>query len=325
MLSQVTRISVPDPPNFKPSFHKQESVQGNYKLIERRWLPEVDKLFQFIPTTDQIQASKQTVNDILDIIADECLAKHKGIIDIVALYLSTDWVWKTNLGSLPKRISKWYHTHHKDNLSETTLTQIGNLFRKETPKTQKYIFDITKTFDWKDGDFADGGSCFWGSNARARTKMQNTEGYYAIRLFKPSETPHPVLKTGNFSTKDFQKLLKYENKHYPTKCMENERLEYFNTYMGYARAWLYTDVWEASVGNLTFKYPIVIIFNGYGVQTNLIASIFAEAMQLPVRRLTINNGGAFSGYLYVNDTGYVIGDPKVTDQVEVFDFDLKFN
>lgn len=331
------KFNIPPLPNFKVEISKKEEVlKNNEKIITREWMPEEDKLFQFSPTPDQIQTSNTVIEGIIDLVSEEFHKKQKGILDIVALYLTTDWVWKTNTGSLTKRLSKWYHTHYKDDMSEDTLTKIGNIFHKEIPKSQRYIFDITKTFNWNAGDFADSGSCFWGSNARARTKMQCTDGYYAIRFFKPSEVPHPRLKvpdtidkgthpsSSRFQEERFLKSLRDMNRHYPVKSMENERFEYFNTYTGYARAWLYTSKWSTKVNNITIELPIIIIFNGYGIQTNLIASIFAEAMQLPVRRLTIKNEGVASGYLYVNDVGYVIGDPKVTDQVNVFDFKLKF-
>lgn len=312
--------------NFK--FKKDEINETRngkkVKIITRTYEPELNKLFQYIPNTEQVQVQPEIVYEAIDYIIDEFQQKYTRVLDILDLYLGTDWVWKTNLGTLPKRISKWYHTHTKDDLSDQTLTRLGNLFRKHVPKVKKYLLDLTKTFDWTDGDFADGGSCFWGGNARARYKMQDTPGYYAIRFFK--ERSNEISFT-NKLTDNTRYITKNGIKGwYPYSIREDNYLKYYKTYGGLSRAWLFVDTWEKEVHKgVIVRSPIFIIFNGYGIQTNIIASIFAEALSLPVRRLEIKNQNVYNNYLYVNDVGWLIGDPVITDGVEVFDFDLKFN
>lgn len=318
----VSNAPIPLRFNFQKSEAEETRKGKKVKVYTRTFMPELDRLFEYTPNIEQVQANPEVVYEALDYVIDEFQTKHTSYLNILNLYFNTEWVWKTNLGTLPKRISKWYHTHTKDDLSEKTLTRLGNLFRRQMPKTQQYLMDITKTFNWQDGDFADSGSCFWGTNAAARFKMEATPGYYAMRFFRLNDN---TISLSNNETRT--KVINLHGiKHwYLTKSTINDYLTTYKTYKGISRAWLFTDIWEKEVRKgVIVRSPIFIVFNGYGIQTNLIASILGEALGLPVRKLEVKNQGAFNNYLYVNDAGWLIGDPVVTEDVVSFDFDLKF-
>jgi hypothetical protein len=100
------------------------------------------------------------------------------------------WDWCVNgrgeyVGTLPKRLQKYYYNEWKIKLGKETISQIGNLGRQHCPKTEQvgYFFDFTQTFDWDAGDFGDDGSCFWSCHAAARDMLAEN-GAYAIRFYE---------------------------------------------------------------------------------------------------------------------------------------------
>lgn len=96
------------------------------------------------------------------------------------------WVWKTDSGTyrgkFTKRVQQYYHKAHGIRMPESFLEVVGNEARAHATDGLEYIFDFDDEFDWQDGDFGDGGSCYWSDYAGARLMLRNN-GAYAIRFF----------------------------------------------------------------------------------------------------------------------------------------------
>lgn len=220
------------------------------------------------------------------------------------LYREIDWKWMGQRGTLTKRISKWYYEEYKKNLLDVTLTAIGNAVRREIVKNQEYHIDFTKKFNWRDGQFADGGSCFWDSRAEARVKMEESGKFLAVRFFRENDQ-------GTF-IKNTVKINQKENIFYA----KDDRY----TYSGIARAWAYTD----EIVRKDKSYPVWIIFNGYGIATKQIASIIATFHNQSVKRITVTNNSHTHGGLYINGDGYLIGNESLIKDIASFDFGIQY-
>lgn len=208
-------------------------------------------------------------------------------------YTDIDWAWKTNRGTLPKRIGSWVYQNYKTKLPEKILSEIGNIARQSLPKEQTYSFDIVKTVDWTRGEFGDHGSCLWsGDRPDGRLVESITKrDYYAIRFFKEFEA-HVNLGE-NFAKKYYE-----TDSHY---------------YVGVSRAWLYAGTRK--------KEPILLTFNGYGISTEIIANIL-KAYISNIKKLDNIESKlvSFDGHFYTNgERAYAIGDNKTIADLEVYE------
>lgn len=103
--------------------------------------------------------------------------------------LPSDWKWQWLVtekgdfkGTFPTRVKQFYFKRYGIKCPDTFLAQIGNLARKHSESNEQYIFDFTDRIDWEDGDFGDGGSCYWGDNEGARVMLEDN-GAMAIRFY----------------------------------------------------------------------------------------------------------------------------------------------
>ena len=99
------------------------------------------------------------------------------------------WDWRVvgrgeYVGTLPKRIGKWYYQVHTTKLVPDQLTTIGNLGSRHSTRDETYEFDIVDHIDWLAGDFGDRGSCFWSCHASAKEMILDNGGG-AVRFFDP--------------------------------------------------------------------------------------------------------------------------------------------
>ena len=118
-------------------------------------------------------------------------AINQQIADWYLPALPDDWLWDWRVagkgeyvGTLPKRIGKWFYQEHSIKLVPDQLTVIGNLGSQHCPRTETYEFDIVDRIDWSAGDFGDSGSCYWSCHASARDMILDNGGG-AIRFFDP--------------------------------------------------------------------------------------------------------------------------------------------
>lgn len=104
-------------------------------------------------------------------------------------HLPDDWCWDWRVGgkgeyvgTLPKRIGKFYYQEHATKLTPDQLTTVGNLGSQHSTRDETYLFDFVDQIDWKAGDFGDSGSCFWTCHASAKD-MILLNGGGAVRFF----------------------------------------------------------------------------------------------------------------------------------------------
>lgn len=98
-----------------------------------------------------------------------------------------EWMVQTGeyRGKLPKRIASFLKKEYNIKLTSEQRTAIGNIAKSYMLSDINYTFDLVDKFDWKDGDFGDGDSCFWGTNALALDVLMK-EGVLAIRFYDES-------------------------------------------------------------------------------------------------------------------------------------------
>lgn len=104
-----------------------------------------------------------------------------------ALPETWDWVWvKTGraeyVGTLPKRVSKFYYKQHGIRCPSNFLQLLGNIARQHTDDNHHYVFEFVNQFDWNAGEFGDHGSCYWGGRGAA-LEILAENGAYAIRFY----------------------------------------------------------------------------------------------------------------------------------------------
>lgn len=97
------------------------------------------------------------------------------------------WDWLVTgkgeyVGTFTKRLRKWFHKQDVT-VGDDLLQRVGEQAKRHTAQESNYVFDITDRFDWADGDYGDGGSCFWGQCRGHREGMQDSGSCVAIRLY----------------------------------------------------------------------------------------------------------------------------------------------
>lgn len=108
-----------------------------------------------------------------------------------------DWVWQNKRGTLPKRLQSYYYKSFQLKLTPNQVSELGNLGRRHSDDSKEFILDFDREIKWRAGEFGDGGSCYWGSNAPAKDMLRDN-GACAIRAFKIRE-PDYGLTYGNLS------------------------------------------------------------------------------------------------------------------------------
>lgn len=268
---------------------------------------EVDQKYQLTIVSDEIELPPFTRGILEGLMTIQYYRDFPTARDKFKMHqfiLEIEWRWLTNRGSLPKRIGKWYYDTYNKKLPESLASSIGNIVRKHTIPNKDYHFDFTRKFTWNSGDFGDGGSCFWGDRSEIRQRMMADPRFYAMRFF----TERQVEPNGVCST---SREIFYKNDK--------------NYYNGMSRAWLVKDEVKVEVNKKELTAPIHIIFNGYGMTTEQIASVFASYMGEAMKAIPLTNYAKVTGGLYVNDTGYLIGDKSVIDKVGAYDFGVAMN
>lgn len=107
-----------------------------------------------------------------------------------------DWAWvntvdnkhptakKYGTGKFAKRYSKFVYDTIGINLPPKFLEELGKMAAQFSDKKANYnIFEVVKDFEWKAGDFGDGGSCFWGGRNEAR-RILRRNGAVAFRFYQ---------------------------------------------------------------------------------------------------------------------------------------------
>jgi len=96
------------------------------------------------------------------------------------------WVWVVQrgeyAGTMPKRIAKYFFKVHGLKFPQAQLVELGNLAKAHSSELKTYTFEFANQIDWEDGDFGDGGSCWWGDYSGSRVMWDNNNGL-SIRFY----------------------------------------------------------------------------------------------------------------------------------------------
>jgi hypothetical protein len=104
----------------------------------------------------------------------------------VTLPADFDWTWKALRGKLPKRIER-----HIANETEIDITpdlsrcimEIGNSVSDCIPPDEVVEFRFTDQLNWKNGDYGDPNSCFWGGSVASRGVLRDN-GARAVQFLR---------------------------------------------------------------------------------------------------------------------------------------------
>lgn len=228
-----------------------------------------------------------------------------------------DWSWQWVIqkgkyaGTLPKRIAAFYFKQHSLSLDPQFLGMIGEVAKANIDRGEEFTLDFTNKFDWRDGDFGDYGSCFWGDRRGARLSLQD-EGGLAVRFWCKLD-----------ELDETRKKFRREHDYHLSEPTEDG-------YVGIARAWVLPE---------RMGMP-VLVFNGYGFSGNatlIIARLVATWAGHDYKKLVLYNNGDAHGDFWINggtstaaydghgygDTGvgYAISTPQILDGLT--DLDLR--
>lgn len=179
--------------------------------------------------------------------------------------LGFEWVRPkgTYAGSFPKRLSSMMYKEYGLVIPPVTLGQIGSQLAQTAINPSSYYFQSwdlkVKGIDWDDGQFGDGGSCYWGCNRGIQKALEDSGSFYALRWYvnsKPSINDY-----GNFTFDE-----------------ANNKIDL----RGYARSWMYY------VPNMIGDQPALILFNGYGLETLRQARILSTYLGIPYTNISIS-------------------------------------
>lgn len=94
-----------------------------------------------------------------------------------------EWVWVARRGKLGTRVGRTIYELFGVSLSDVLAAKIGSRLDEILPPAGQHFFEfVAGPFEWNAGDFADGGSCFWGGRKDARV-MMHLHGALALRFY----------------------------------------------------------------------------------------------------------------------------------------------
>ena len=94
-------------------------------------------------------------------------------------------------GKFAKRIAQWCKLIEADISKEEVeeVAQLAATFNGDADSL--FVYDFTQSFDWHDGDFGDGGSCYWNEYSGTRITLQEN-GFYAMRAYSPGSRGYGI-------------------------------------------------------------------------------------------------------------------------------------
>lgn len=166
---------------------------------------------------------------------------------------------------------------------ESYVSEFGDVLGSAFSGQQHHVLDATSVFDWSDGDFGDGGSCFWDDMSYCRRTLED-QGAFAFRLFG---------KDGNWSGDKFD-----DDAH---ELITNSNVEIEDVYSHYARCWAAVDV---------PAHNTITCFNVYGINSSRMARVLAAFTGLEYRKCYIRNTD-----VYINSYSFVLANKDYMESV----------
>ena len=217
-------------------------------------------------------------------------------------------------GNFPTRIKLFLKKVHGIKMSGPDISEVGNIGKRNTITADEFTFDFTKEFDWEDGDFGDGGSCYWAGRAGAR-KMLEDHDSLAIRFYEPETCRCRCHReacrgcedeTSDCGCECHQKTFpEKERKCCGTFHQRIPKLE------GMGRAWIIfpeTSAFKDENGDrLGDKVDICAVYNSYGPQLTTTAQIVARYLGgLSYKEVKFFNNKDTDGTLYINNSKCIL-------------------
>lgn len=145
---------------------------------------ELDNIYEInLPASYITEFGKHKINSYL---RNSRLRTKNGLSFYDPPYINgemVEFVWKTGKGTFTKRLSKYFYDNYEVLFTKEQLTELGAIAKDHSIDVATLYLDITRNFNWDDGDFGDSDSCFWGSRSRARDILYQN-GAYALRFYK---------------------------------------------------------------------------------------------------------------------------------------------
>ena len=273
-----------------------------------------DTIIEFQIPPEHYHLSKEAISSIISIVSDHYIKEQNKLRwPNLNIFKEVDWRGgTTKAGTFVNRMKKQVKEGWNLTLPREITQEIGNIVGQNAVNTETQFFEIVNHFDWKAGDYGDRGSCFWQNRSGIREAMQKEGNFYALRLYRRLPTGTALYNLngiGRFLTD--QKILQ------PQK-----RTEQFD-YYGIARSWIYETIVRVKKNKKIISTPVIIIFNSYGItiqDQSLLLAAYLNKSRSPVY---LTNKNKEHGGLYMNGSGYVIGDPLLVPSIKKFDFGLE--
>jgi hypothetical protein len=100
-----------------------------------------------------------------------------------------EWVWLMRRGeyrgTLPKRVAQYYFKAHNLKGPDSFLQEVGNLGRRHSEDSSEYVFDVSRDFPLREGQFGDRHSCYYWECRRGVWRMLSDNSGMAIRFYHP--------------------------------------------------------------------------------------------------------------------------------------------
>jgi len=89
------------------------------------------------------------------------------------------WEFITRKGKVGKRILAHCHDREYNKPSDAIISKISQTIREYEIRNTEFRVDITSYFDWEDGEFGKGGSCWWGQEnyGHSRDTLSDAGGF----------------------------------------------------------------------------------------------------------------------------------------------------
>ena len=195
-------------------------------------------------------------------------------------------------GKLAKRFRKLLHIQGWK-IDDKALADMGEFFSRIVPTTtESVVFSFTQKLTWRDGDFGDSGSCYWGGYSHARTDVIPANDGGAILFWNSDEFDAAVKELGE------------------EKLLGMKRQELLQNVSGIGRAWIlpcdslpYVDDDESAGNHLIFN----LYSRSHNVRKETLPSLLADTFDTPCQKISLESSANETGAIYLNGDGYAIG------------------
>lgn len=211
--------------------------------------------------------------------------------------LPSDWRWDWTLsskqskelrtpyvGTLSKRISKYYYNEYDRELNKSQIDAIGVYAKEAENDATKYYFQFVNSFNWDAGAFGDDNSCYF---VRSRMPLTVLEQNNILSVCFYREFDKTSQRSG---TRPYQ-IMEYEKRNRKNMDDFNYRI---HSEFGLGRAWVRQNFPENGM---------MTLFNGYGFTGDSllkISRVLSTYFSTSYKQVIAYNQGRMNGIVYVN-------------------------